>query len=38
MLNGSSSYGASVNNSLGDLTEARWRWLFGVHPIQDRAD
>lgn len=29
-------FGASVNNGLGDLTEARFRWLFGVCPIQDR--
>ena len=29
-------YGASVNNALGDLTEGRFCWLFGVYPIQDR--
>lgn len=29
-------YGASVNNALGELYEARFCWLFGVYPIQDR--
>jgi hypothetical protein len=31
-------FGSSVNNSLGDLTEAEFAWLFGVYPIQDRRD
>ena len=31
-------FGASVNNGLADLTEARFYWFFGVYPIQDRND
>jgi hypothetical protein len=31
-------FGASAGNGLGDMTEQRWYWLFGVHPIQDRSD
>lgn len=31
-------YGASIGNSLGDITVKRFHWFFGVYPIQDRDD
>lgn len=44
MFNGNSGYGSCAGNSLGASIgngtgwDERWHWLFGVHPIQDRAD